>query len=116
MAIQDDLKPNEKFAETDKEEQEAEMNEDLSEEEDFDDSDNMYDTIRDDNSEELEQDVKNLINNLSTLPYYKNRNEGLAKDLINSVLRYLKLKIGNIDNITPTFQSIDLIKIEEKNE
>jgi hypothetical protein len=75
--------------------------------------DEVYDRIRDDDSEFLMESVKELIDKLSKLMYYKNRNEGLAKDIIQNTLEKLKLKIGSVENISPQYQRIDLIKKEE---
>ena len=98
MSIQDDLLPNEKFAETLEEEAQA---------------DNLYERQRDNDSEVLEESVKELIKKLNKLFYYKNRKEGLARDLINTILDELKLKIESVDDITPKFQSIRLIEVED---
>jgi DNA-binding MurR/RpiR family transcriptional regulator len=100
--------PNEKYAETEQEEAEAEFSEDRYGE----DIDDTYDRVRDDNSMELIESVEELIDKLSKLMYYKNRSEGLAKDIIQTTLNKLKLKIKSVDTY-PTFQHLNLIKKEE---
>lgn len=75
--------------------------------------DDTYDRVRDEDSECLMESVKELIDKLSNLMYYKNRNEGLAKDIIQNTLETLKLKFESVENITPNYQVINLIKKEE---
>jgi hypothetical protein len=108
MSIKDDLMPNEKFAETDDEEAQAERDEDLSREND---SDDVYDRVRDDNTETLMESISKLLEDSKKLWYYKDRNEGLAKDIIQFVLNELKLKVKSVDTYSPKFQVINLEEI-----
>lgn len=111
------LMPNERFAETEEEEAVAEAREQslLEEKEDIygDDSDRAYEQQRDDDANSLMEGVKELIDRLSKLMYYRNRAEGLAKDLIQRTLDELKFKIESVETISPYYQSIKLIKKEK---
>lgn len=105
-----DLPENCKYAIDEEEESQAEREMDFNSE--GYDVDEVYDRIRDDDSECLRESVYELIEKLSKLIYYKNRNEGLAKDIIQNTLEKLKFKIGSVENIAH-FQNIELIKKEE---
>ena len=104
-----DLLPHERYAESEFEEQEAEDREDRRGE----DIDDIYDRVRDDNSMELLESVEELIERISKLLYYKNRSEGLAKDIISMTLDKLKVKIDSVDTY-PQFQYFHITKREEQ--
>jgi len=94
-----------RYAETDDEEANAEAQADR--------NDEIYDRMRDNDSEELINSVNELIARISKLMYYKNRKEGLAKDLIQHILLTLNLKIERLDSITPNYQSLVLSEVKE---
>lgn len=77
-------------------------------------SDEIYDRMRDENSEEMMNGVDELITRLSKLMYYKNRKEGLAKDLIQHILLKLNLKIERLDSITSKYQSLVVVADSEE--
>jgi hypothetical protein len=76
------------------------------------DGDLEYEQMRDEDTLFLEEKVKELVNNLKHLFYYKNRREGLAQDIIRNTLEQLSLKIGGVDN-TKGLIYPELILIDE---
>ena len=88
-----------KYAENEEEEAQAE---------------DVYDRIRDDNTETLMENIKQLLDNTKNLCYYKHRKEGLAKDIIQFVLEELKLKIESVDTYGENFQVINLEEKKKK--
>lgn len=65
------------------------------------DIDRAYDEMRDDNTIEMIEKTENLVKELSKLPYYKDNQKRVCKDIIQTIL-----------NLGYKYQSIDL---EEKN-
>lgn len=77
----------------------------------FDDADEQYERMRDDDSDTLHERARELLNNLSKLGYYKGNNkEKLVRHLIEAILNETKLKIDfeNSKNF-----SLKLVEVEE---
>jgi hypothetical protein len=116
-----DLNEGDRYAENEQEEAQAEMREQreidsMHSNLNGEDIDRAYDTMRDDNSMTLIEGVQELIDKVKDLPYYRNRKEGMAKDIIQNTLRLLDLKVKVVRNITPKFQDIEFKANGEENE
>jgi hypothetical protein len=110
MSFKDDL-INERIANNEKEEAEAEAQADRQEGYD---SDRVFDEIQEDNTIELMELTSEIIEKAKKMIYYRDNDERIAKDIIENTLRTLNFKIGEITDITPNFQELNLEKRENE--